>query len=122
MKEKKSYQVYRTIMIITLTAFITFLITTIVGYHYITNGNGKLMLLGTDVADENIETLLQTYRELIDKYYLWRIIKFEGIYFHHDELKKWLRKHRNQKLNVYDIYLLYEKYKKGENINRIHQI
>ena len=73
MKEKKSYQVYRTIMIITLTAFITFLITTIVGYHYITNGNGKLMLLGTDVADENIETLLQTYRELIDKYYLGEV-------------------------------------------------
>ena len=73
MKEKKSYQVYRTIMIITLTAFITFLSTTIVGYHYITNGNGKLMLLGTDVADENIETLLQTYRELIDKYYLGEV-------------------------------------------------
>ena len=73
MKEKKSYQIYRTIMIITLTAFITFLITTIVGYHYITNGNGKLMLLGTDVADENIETLLQTYRELIDKYYLGEV-------------------------------------------------
>ena len=73
MKEKKSYQVYRTIMIITLTAFITFLITTIVGYHYITNGNGKLMLLGTDVADEDIETLLQTYRELIDKYYLGEV-------------------------------------------------
>ena len=73
MKEKKRYQVYRTIMIITLTAFITFLITTIVGYHYITNGNGKLMLLGTDVADENIETLLQTYRELIDKYYLGEV-------------------------------------------------
>ena len=71
-----------------------------------------------------------SFSKLIDKYYLWRIIEFEGIYFQsgftmmydHDELKKWLRKHRNQKLNVYDIYLLYEKYKKGENINRIHQI
>ena len=73
MKEKKSYQIYRTIMIITLTAFITFLITTIFGYHYISDGNGKLMLLGTDVADENIETLLQTYRELIDKYYLGEV-------------------------------------------------
>lgn len=73
MKQKKSYEIYRTIMIITLTAFITFLITTIVGYHYITNGNGKLMLLGTDVEDEDIETLLQTYRELIDKYYLGEI-------------------------------------------------
>ena len=29
MKEKKSYQVYRTIMIITLTAFITFILTSI---------------------------------------------------------------------------------------------
>ena len=73
MKEKKSYQIYRTIMIITLTAFITFLITTIFGYHYISNGNGKLMLLGTNVADEDIETLLQTYREIIDEYYLGEI-------------------------------------------------
>ena len=73
MKEKKSYQIYRTIMIITLTAFITFLITTIFGYHYISDGNGKLMLLGTDVADEDIETLLQTYREVIDEYYLGEI-------------------------------------------------
>ena len=73
MKEKKSYQIYRTIMIITLTAFITFLITTIFGYHYISDGNGKLMLLGTDVADEDIETLLQTYREIIDEYYLGEI-------------------------------------------------
>ena len=73
MKEKKSYQVYKTIMIITLTAFITFLITTIVGYNYISNGNGKLMLLGTDVEDEEVSTLLQTYRELIDKYYLGEV-------------------------------------------------
>ena len=73
MKEKKGYQVYRTIMIITLTAFITFLITTIVGYHYITNGNGKLMLLGTDVENDDIDTLLQTYREIINKYYLGEV-------------------------------------------------
>ena len=73
MKEKKSYQVYRTIMIIALTAFITFLITTIIGYNYITNGNGKLMLLGTDVEEEDIPTLLQTYKELINKYYLGEV-------------------------------------------------
>ena len=73
MKEKKSYQVYRTIMIIALTAFITFLITTIIGYNYITNGNGKLMLLGTDVEEEDISTLLQTYKELINKYYLGEV-------------------------------------------------
>ena len=36
MEEKKKYNVYRTIMVIVLTAFITFMITTLIGYNYVT--------------------------------------------------------------------------------------
>ena len=45
MNEKKRYDIYRTIMIIALTAFITFIVTALVGYNYVTQGEGAKLLI-----------------------------------------------------------------------------
>ena len=73
MEEKKSYKVYKIVMIIILTAFITFMITTIVGYNYLINGDGKLLLLNTSSNEEDIATKLSKYKTIIDEYYLWNV-------------------------------------------------
>ena len=69
MEEKKSYRVYRTIMIIALTAFITFMVTTIWGYKYVTENTGKILIASSEES-EDISLTLDKYKTLIDKYYL----------------------------------------------------
>lgn len=73
MEEKKSYRIYKTIMIIALTAFITFMITTIFGYQYITENPTKFLLSSTSNETDNITTSLNKYKTLIDKYYLGEV-------------------------------------------------
>lgn len=73
MKEKKSYKLYNIVMIIVLTAFITFMITTLVGYNYLINGDGKTMVLNTLAKEDDISTKLSAYRGIIDKYYLGEV-------------------------------------------------
>ena len=70
MKEKRSYRVYNTIMIIVLTAFITFLITTIGGYNYLIKGDGKTMVLNTMADEQDIATKLSAYRGIVEEYFL----------------------------------------------------
>ena len=65
---KKAYKVYKTIMIILLTAFITFMITTTGMFTYLQHG-GKLAMLNTEKQDE-IGRELEKYKLMIDKYYL----------------------------------------------------
>ena len=72
MEERKSYRVYRTIMIIALTAFITFMITTIWGYQYVT-GNKEKLLIASSEETEEISLTLDKYKTLIDKYYLGEV-------------------------------------------------
>ena len=70
MKEKRSYRVYNTIMIVVLTAFITFFISSLVGYNYLIKGDGKTMVLNSMVEEQDIATKLSAYRGIIEKYFL----------------------------------------------------
>ena len=70
MNEKKRYDIYRTIMIIALTAFITFIVTALVGYNYVTQGEGAKLLIRDASSEQDIATQLEKYRSIIDEYYL----------------------------------------------------
>lgn len=71
MKKTSLYKVYRTIMIITITAFITFIITYTGLYAYIKK-DGKLIVLNSEET-QDITTELEKYKEIIDKYYLGEV-------------------------------------------------
>ena len=67
MEEKKSRtKVYKIIMLIILVAFVTFIITSIGMYQYLT---GDVSLLSNSNS-EDIASTLDKYRNIIDKYYL----------------------------------------------------
>ena len=72
MEEKKRYKIYRTIMLIVLVAFITFMITSIGFYQYFVKGDSlnKYLTLMTSDESQDISQTLDTYRAVIDKYYL----------------------------------------------------
>ena len=72
MEEKKRYKVYRTIMLIILVAFITFIITSVVFYQYFIKGDSlnKYLTFMTSDASQDISQTLDTYRAVIDEYYL----------------------------------------------------
>lgn len=70
MEENKRYKVYNVIMIIALTAFITFLITSICLYQYFTKGEvGKELVF----SEESMDTTLKRYKSIIDKYFLGEV-------------------------------------------------
>lgn len=71
MNKTKAYTVYRTIMLIVVTAFITFMITFTGLYAYIKN-DGKLLALNSEETG-NIENELEKYKTIIDKYYLGEV-------------------------------------------------
>lgn len=71
MNKTKAYTVYRTIMLIVVTAFITFMITVTGLYAYIKN-DGKLLALNSEETG-NIENELEKYKTIIDKYYLGEV-------------------------------------------------
>ena len=72
MEEKKRYKVYKIIMLIILVAFITFLITSIGFYQYFVKGDSlnKYLTLMTSDSSKDISQTLDTYKSLIEKYYL----------------------------------------------------
>lgn len=72
MENNKKYGIYKTIMIVGLTAFITFLITSISLYTYYTKNSLISYKTNTDQT-ENIAKLLTQYRKVIDKYFLGEI-------------------------------------------------
>ena len=72
MNKKSAYKVYKTVMIIIITAFITFLATSAGIYAYVQKGDGKLLLLNTSET-QDIETELSKYRSIIDKHYLGEV-------------------------------------------------
>ena len=75
MEEKKRYKVYKIIMLVVLVAFITFLITSITFYQYFVKGNSlnKYLALMTSDESQDISQTLDTYRAVIDKYYLGEV-------------------------------------------------
>ena len=69
MEEKKRYKIYRMVMLIILVAFITFIITSI-GFFIKGNSLNKYLAFMTSDESQDISTTLDTYRAVIDKYYL----------------------------------------------------
>ena len=72
MEEKKRYKVYRVVMLIAIVAFITFLTTSIGFYQYFVKGDSlnKYLTLMTSDESKDISQTLDTYKSLIEKYYL----------------------------------------------------
>ena len=70
MEEEKGFKVYRIIMLIALTAFITFLITSVALYQYFTKGEiGKSLAF----SEESMDDTLAMYKNVIDKYFLGEV-------------------------------------------------
>lgn len=67
MENNKKYKIYKVIMIIVLTAFITFMVTSITLYSYFTKNP---ISASAESTNKGIESKLNKYREIIDKYYL----------------------------------------------------
>ena len=69
--EEKKQQIYKIIMIIAITVFITFMVTSISLYLYLLENPSVLTLSSSSSANTNsIATSLKSYRDIIDKYYL----------------------------------------------------
>ena len=75
MDKEKKYRIYRTIMLVILAAFITFMVTSICFYQYFVKGNSlnKYLTLMTSDENQDISQTLETYKSLINKYYLGEV-------------------------------------------------
>lgn len=71
MDNKTICRIYRTVMLVILTAFITFLITSIGLYEYIKNDGNVFLLTRKEIGD--ISTDLYTFKKIIDQNYLGEI-------------------------------------------------
>ena len=71
-EQKNTYRIYKTIMLVILTAFITFLITSLFMYNYIKNNgiNVENDILSSLSDSGSLDAQINKYKKLIDKYYL----------------------------------------------------
>ena len=67
-EEEKAKRIYKNIMLVIITAFVTFLITSLSLYTYFSN-NGTSLFSSEQIS--NLETSLNKIQSLIDEYYLW---------------------------------------------------
>lgn len=72
MEKEKKFTVYKTTMIVLISIFITFMITTISLYTYFTK-NPITVSVGSKNSNKSIANQLEQYREIIDKYYLGEV-------------------------------------------------
>lgn len=72
MGKNKKYRIYKTIMMIIIAIFITFMVTSISVYTYFSE-NPITISLDSKNSSEDIEDKLKQYRQIIDKYYLGEI-------------------------------------------------
>lgn len=72
MDKEKKYKVYKIVMMLVITAFITFMVTAIGLYTYFTD-NPTIVSSNSKSTNNEISKKLQSYREIIDKYYLGEI-------------------------------------------------
>lgn len=72
MEKERKYKIYKWIMIIALTIFITFMITSISLYTYFLNNPINANVSATSTS-KKIAGNLEKYREIIDKYYLGEV-------------------------------------------------
>ena len=71
MNKNTAYNIYRTIMLIIVTAFVTFLFTSVGFYSYVKN-DGRISLPPTEKT-ARISSEIYKYKTIIDKYYLGEI-------------------------------------------------
>ncbi len=76
--EDKKNRIYKTIMLVALTAFVTFMITAVSMYSYYSETSIKSLIgnVTTSVSEEkssstDLEKYLKKIKTTIDKYYLW---------------------------------------------------
>ena len=75
-ENKTTYKVYKIVMLVILTAFITFLVTSIGMYNYFYKSEGTkigLQEIKKIVTDDSIDASIRKYKDLIDKYYLGEV-------------------------------------------------
>ena len=73
MEEKRRFKVYKIIMLVILVAFITFLVTSIGMYQYLSsNGIGNKIVVTSGESGE-ITSEISKYKSLIDKYFLGEV-------------------------------------------------
>lgn len=71
MEQERKYKIYKVVMIIAITMFITFMVTSISLYKYFTNN--PLVITSDNSNSTEIAKSLERYREIIEKYYLGEI-------------------------------------------------
>ena len=73
-QKKERSRTYKTIMLVVLVAFITFILTTLGMYQYFTNGSlfARASLFSASDTDK-IANTLEKYRDIIDKYFLGEV-------------------------------------------------
>lgn len=72
MEKDKKYRIYKTIMMLAIVIFITFMITSISLYTYYTK-NPIIITSNTKSTKNDIANKLENYRQIIEKYYLGEI-------------------------------------------------
>ena len=72
MEKEKKYRIYKTIMMLAIVIFITFMVTSISLYTYYTK-NPIIITSNTKSTKNDIANKLENYRQIIEKYYLGEI-------------------------------------------------
>lgn len=72
MEKEKKYRIYKTIMMIAIAIFITFMVTSISLYTYFINNPTKITSNAKDDS-KNITKKLEQYKKIIEKYYLGEV-------------------------------------------------
>lgn len=72
MEKKKKYRIYKTIMMLAIVIFITFMVTSISLYTYYTK-NPIIITSNTKSTKNDIANKLENYRQIIEKYYLGEV-------------------------------------------------
>ena len=72
MEKEKKYRIYKTIMMLAIVIFITFMVTSISLYTYYTK-NPIIITSNTKNTKNDIANKLENYRQIIEKYYLGEV-------------------------------------------------
>ena len=72
-EEKKLGKIYKIIMVILITAFITFFVTSLSMYSYFTKNSDGLLVVQSDKSSTDLESKLSKFKSMIDKYFLGNV-------------------------------------------------
>lgn len=72
-KEKNGKKIYKVVMLVIITAFITFLITSLSLYTYFTKNNNGIIVVESNKNSKEIDNKLSRFKSMIDKYFLGEV-------------------------------------------------